>query len=388
MTANSSTLFDVIVIGVGSMGAPTCYYLSKRGHKVLGIEQFGITHELGSHAGQSRIIRKAYFEHPDYVPLLQKAYENWKELEDETGEQIYYQTGLVYFGRPEKAMLKGVKLSADLYKIPLEKVDEFSSKKRFPLFNIPKSFETLFEPEAGFIPPEKVIKLYVRQAVKFGAEIHTTEKVTGWRKMGNSIVVNTDKNTYHCGKLIITAGAWSGNMIPGISEKIEVTRQFVAWIKPKNWDDYCLNNFPCWLIDEDEKAGCYYGFPILPPDKFGEPHGLKIACHYPGAVTDADKVNRQLADEDIENIRYALDKYFPGTFNGMVTAKTCLYANLPDENFIIDRLPGYKEHVTIACGFGGHGFKFASVVGEILADLSINGSTMLSIGFLNAKRFA
>jgi sarcosine oxidase len=370
------------------MGAPACYYLAKRGYKVLGIEQYTITHELGSHAGQSRIIRKAYFEHPDYVPLLQSAYENWKTLEEETGQQVYYQTGLVYFGKPEMAVIKGVNVSADLYKINVEKVDEVSSKQRFPQFSIPKEFETVYEPGAGFITPEKAIKLYAGVSIKLGAEIHVSEKAIGWKIEGNSIVLDTNKDSYRCSKLIITAGAWSGNLIPGMGEKIEVTRQFVAWIKPKNWDDYTLNNFPCWLIDEDERKGCYYGFPILPPDTFGAPHGLKIACHYPGRITEADKVNRQAEDEDIENIRYALDKYFPGTFNGMVTSKTCLYASLPDENFIIDRLPGYEDHVTIAIGFSGHGFKFAPVVGEILADLSIEGRTKHPIGFLNARRFA
>ena len=385
-SANPITFFDAIVIGVGTMGAPACYYLAKRGYKVLGIEQFDITHEFGSHDGQSRIIRKAYFEHPAYVPLLNKAYENWKKLEDDTGEQVYYQTGVAYFGRQHETVLKGVKLSADRYNIPVEKIDIASSKKRFTQFNIPENFETLFEPEAGFITPEKAIKLYAGQAVKFGAEIHTHEKVIDWRKAGNRLVVNTNKKSYYCNKLIITAGAWSGNMIPRISGKIEVTRQFVAWIKPKNWNDYTLHNFPCWMID-DERPGCYYGFPILPPDKFGEPHGLKIACHYPGSITEADKVNRQNTEEDIENIRYALDKYFPGIFNGMVTTKTCLYASLPDENFIIDKLPGFEDHVTIACGFSGHGFKFASVVGEILADLAIEGSTRQPIDFLNAKRY-
>ena len=370
------------------MGAPACYYLARRGYKVLGIEQFTISHELGSHGGQSRIIRKAYFEHPDYVPLLQQAYDNWKMLEEETGEQIYYQTGLAYFGRPEMPVVKGVKLSADLYKIPVEKVDERTSKQRFPHFTIPNAFETLYEQEAGFLTPEKAIKIYAAQAAKSGAVIHIAEKVISWRKEGNSILLDTNKDSYRCGKLIITAGAWSGNLIPGMAEKIKVTRQFVAWIKPKNWDDYTLNNFPCWIIDEDERNGCYYGFPILAPDEFGAPHGLKIACHYLGAVTEADEVNRQTGDEDIEDIRYALDKYFPGTYNGMVTSKTCLYANLPDENFIIDKLPGYENEVSIGCGFSGHGFKFASVFGEILADLSMEGSTKHPIGFLNAKRFA
>lgn len=385
-TANS-TEFDVIVVGVGSMGAPACYYLAKRGYKVLGLEQFDITHEFGSHAGQSRIIRKAYFEHQDYVPLLQKAYENWKQIEVDSGEQVYHQTGVVYFGRPQQEIIKGVNLSSERYQIPVEKLAREESEKRFHAFSLPSGFETLFEPEAGFIMPEKAIRLFAGQAVKHGAEIHTQEKLIDWRKMGKNVILNTNRNTYQCQKLVITAGAWSDMLIPGLAGKLEVTRQFVAWVRPRNWEEYLLGKFPCWLIDDDERPGCYYGFPVLSAEQFGEPQGLKIACHYPGAVTDVDKVNRQNTEEDIENIRYALDKYLPGTFNGMVTTKTCLYANLADENFIIDRLPGFENAVTIACGFSGHGFKFASVVGEILADLSMTGTTGHAIGFLNARRF-
>ena len=246
------------------MGSSACYYLAKRGYKVLGFEQFDIPHENGSHAGQSRIIRKAYFENPDYVPLLNRAYENWKTLEAETKTQIYYRTGLVYFGPPDNVIMKGVKQSASLYKIPLERLNAESTIKRFPKFKIPANFETLFEPDAGFVTPEKAILLYTEQAIKRGGEIHTKEKVIEWTKDGTGITVTTNKNTYRCNKLIITAGAWAGKMIRGLSSKIKVTRQFTAWVKPKVHEDFILNNFPCWLIADDAKPGAYYSFPILP----------------------------------------------------------------------------------------------------------------------------
>jgi sarcosine oxidase len=177
-------------------------------------------------------------------------------------------------------------------------------------------------------------------------------------------------------------------MIPGLADKIKVTRQFIAWIKPKNWDDFILNNFPCWMIADDERPGMYYGFPALPVSIFGEPRGLKLAHHYPGVVTDPDQVNRQTTRDEEENLEYALNKYLPGCFESVISTKTCLYANTPDENFIIDHLPGYEKLVVIACGFSGHGFKFVSVVGEILAELITDGITKQPIAFLNAKRFA
>ena len=379
--------FDAIVIGVGSMGSATCYYLAKRGYKVLGLEQFDITHEFGSHTGQSRIIRKAYFEHPDYVPLMEKAYENWKQLEDETGEHLYFKTGLLYAGNSNNEIIKGVKLAASLYNIELEQLNKKDVANRFPHFRFPNSFEVLFEPDAGFLPPEKSIRLYADQAKKNGAEIHSHEKVIDWKKEGNDLIVKTDKNSYHCPKLIITAGAWSGKMIPGLSDKIKVTRQFVAWINPKHENMFSLNNFPCWMIGDDDKHGCYYGFPLLDTKQFGEPAGLKMAHHFPAQVTDPDNVNRQTTGEDILNLKYCLDNYIPGVVNGIRSTKICLYGNSPDENFIIDKLPGYEETVSIACGFSGHGFKFASVIGEILADLAMEGKTGLPIGFLSAKRF-
>lgn len=391
----SSTLYDVIVIGVGSMGSSACYYLAKRGYKVLGLEQFEISHEFGSHAGQSRIIRKAYFEHPDYVPLLEKAYENWKTLEKETGQQLYFKTGLLYAGDSANEIIKGVKQSAALYNIELEQLKVEEAANRFPQFAFPKNYEILFEPEAGFITPEKAIRLYASEAKKNGATIHSNEKVIEWtkrtpseKKDGNDIIVKTDKDIYQCNKVVITAGAWAGKMIPGFMDKIKVTRQFIAWIKTKTDDQFALNNFPCWMIGDEDKHGCYYGFPLLDTKKFGEPAGLKLAHHYPKDVTDPDKVNRETTKVDIENVKYCLDKYLPGVFDSVLSTKICLYANSPDENFIIDKLPGFEENVSIACGFSGHGFKFASVVGEILADLALERKTKLPVQFLSPKRFS
>ena len=369
------------------MGSATCYYLAKRGYKVLGLEQFDISHEFGSHAGQSRIIRKAYFEHQDYVPLLERAYRNWRTLEKETGNQVYFKTGLLYAGTPNNEIIKGVERSAAQYNIDLDQLNSIAAFDHYPQFKFPDGFEILFEPEAGFITPEKAIRLYAIEAKQNGAIIHSHEKVIEWKKNVTNIIVTTDKGSYECKKLIITAGAWAGKMITGFSDKIKVTRQFVAWIKTKNETSVSLNNFPCWMIADEDKHGCYYGFPLLNTEKFGPPAGLKLAHHYPRDITDPDKVDRNSTENDIENIQYCLKKYLPNIFESILCTKICLYANSPDENFIIDQLPGFEENVSIACGFSGHGFKFASVVGEILADLAIDGETKLPIDFLSAKRF-
>ena len=378
--------FDVIVIGVGSMGSSTCYFLAKRGYKVLGIEQFDITHEKGSHAGRSRIIRKAYFEHPDYVPLLNKAYQNWKDFEEETGEQLYYKTGLVYFGKKNDKILNSIRRSASLYHIELNEYNA-STAKAFSPFKVPENFEAVHEPDAGFVTPEKAIKLYCEYAIKCGAIINTNERVIEWKKEESGILVKTNKQTYYSAKLILSTGAWAGKLMPGFADKLKVTRQFIGWVKTKDPNKYALGNFPCWMLSDDERPGMYYGFPQLPVSKFGMPEGMRLAHHYPGIIVDPDNVNKNTTIAEEENLIYVLDKYLPGCFESFISAKTCLYTNTPDEDFIIDQLPGYEKLVTIACGFSGHGFKFVSVVGEILADLAMDSSTKHSVSFLSAKRF-
>src|SRR4030095_9654217 len=325
-------------------------------------------------------------ENPDYLPLLSRAYENWKAVEEETGERLYFKTGLAYFGNPDHVMMQGVKQSASLYNIPLENFTGAFINQRFPQFTIPTSFEGLWESEAGFITPEKAIRVYAGQAIKRGAEIHSNERILKWKKNGNGVIVTTDKNTYRSQKLVITAGAWAKSMMPGLSSILKITRQFMAWIKPKRWDDFTLDNFPCWLIADDEKPGCYYGFPIL-PKALGDPQGLKFAHHYPALETDPDNVDREINAEDEGDLQYVLDRYFPGVFESLLSYKICLYANSPDEDFIIDNLPGYEDNVVIACGFSGHGFKFASVVGEVVADLVTAGKAKLPVKFLSIDRF-
>jgi sarcosine oxidase len=380
--------FDVIVLGVGSMGSSTCYYLARKGERVLGLEQFNIPHDQGSHAGQSRIIRKAYFEHPDYVPLLERAYENWKNLEHLAGKQIYYRTGLFYAGKPDQVLIKGVRESAEKYKITVESLSAHEVKTRFPQFQIPNGYDVLFEPDAGFVTPEKAVSLFAEEAIRMGAEIHTNEKVNSWTKEGEIISVVTDRSKYTCKKLVITAGPWAGKMIPGLSRHLTVTRQVIAWVNPKDVKSFEHGKFPCWLIDDHKENGMYYGFPMLPVERFGAPAGLKVALHYPGLPSDPDAVDRNPSTHDERIVINGLNKFLAGGYSSTHVLKTCLYTNTVDENFVIDFLPGYDQQVMIAAGFSGHGFKFVSVVGEIMADLTMKGKSELPIGFLNANRLS
>jgi sarcosine oxidase len=384
---NNSIHYPVIVIGVGSMGSATCWHLASRGHKVLGLEQFGIPHDHGSHAGQSRIIRKAYFEHPDYVPLLARAYENWRAFEKETGRQFFYRTGVLYMGRRDNVDIQGVRKSAELYNIPIENLTTAERKSTYPLFDIPADFEAIYEPDAGFVTPERTVAAYVSAAREKGAVIRSNTAVQSWRKEGRRMAVATSDAEYTCDKLIVTAGAWASRMIPDLTSQLHVTRQLLAWVKPPEQKPFALHRFPCWFV-EDPVLGTFYGFPVLPSAEFTGPIALKLAHHFPGVPCAADEIDGPVPDAEEDKLKTFLRTYIPAAGDNIISVKKCLYTSSPDSHFIIDHLPGYDKRVTVACGFSGHGFKFVPVVGEILADLAMKGKTDLPVEFLGLARLA
>jgi len=381
---NKKTNYDVIVIGVGSMGSSACYHISKQGHSVLGLEQFDIPHEMGSHTGQSRIIRKAYFEHPNYVPLLERAYHNWQSLEQEISNQIYFKTGLLYFGPSTHLLIKGTQKSAIKYGIEVNEFDRKEQLDKFPQFKVPKNYTNLIEVDAGFVTPERAILSYTEQALKYKAIIHTKEKTLEWSKKDGIIQVKTNKQIYKCKKLVLTTGAWTSKFSD--IKNLDVTRQILAWAKPEKQDMFELNTFPCWTFADPSVNGIYYGFPSLPSSSFEEPSGIKFAHHTKGKLTDPDIVNKNVSKKEEKTLVEAITKFIPKGIETITTTKTCLYTYSPDEDFILD-FYNNNEDVVIASGFSGHGFKFASVIGEILSELAINGKSIHPINFLKSNRF-
>lgn len=374
--------YDVIVVGVGSMGAATCYHLAKRGFSVLGLEQFDIPHEQGSHAGQSRLIRKAYGEDIAYVPLLERAYENWKTLEVETGSKVYFETGLTYFGNPKNTFLDTVRESARQYDIPLQS----HGAADHPLFQLSEDQQILHEPEAGLLTPERSIMLMALEALRLGATMQTGEAVKKWQHESGGVTVSTAKQTYRARKLIFTSGAWTWKLLPQLAPRLKVTRQVLGWFQPQNWESFALGEFPCWFMEAEGRD--FYGFPMLPTASFGGPVGLKVALHYPGhEVTDPSEISMPILDSEKQELTEFLQHFLPLGYVKPLTYKTCLYTNSPDTHFILDHLSGFDKDVVIGAGFSGHGFKFASVIGEILADLAVMGQTPLPIEFLRLSRF-
>lgn len=379
--------FDVIVAGVGSMGAATCDQLARRGVSVLGLERFQIGHSKGSHLGQSRLIRKAYFEHPDYVPLLQRAYELWDELEADTGTKLYHPTCLLYHGRPDQELIAGSLLSASIYNIPFQEISRKEQLHLFPAFTLPEDYLTYLEPEAGFLRPEKSIQVMADRAKFHGADLHIDEWMTDFVRSGDGWSVHTNRNVYSCQKLIITAGAWSTQFLHQLHVPLKVTRQVLGWLDKTSGPDCSLQNLPCWILADDHYGGAFYGFPELPEGDFGSPGGLKIAHHYPGFEIRPEEKDQKLTVEEKEALDYGKDKYLGAIGGSWATFQHCMYTMSPDEHFIIDQVP-FSENVWFAAGFSGHGFKFSPVIGEIMADLALTGTTSLPVQFLSAARFS
>jgi len=372
--------YDVIVAGVGSMGAATCMSLAQRGARVLGLEQFDIPHRMGAHHGHSRMVRQAYFEHPDYVPLLRHAMQYWQRLHDASDLPILRRTGGLYMGRPDGAIVSGSAAASRTHGLDHELLDRKALAERYPQFHVPQDFAALYESAAGIVFPEHAVSAQVDQALRCGAEIRAREAVVDWSPNGAGVEVRTDRNTYSARQVIFTAGAWTGRLVRDLTVPLTVTRQTLVWLWPAATEPFEPANCPVWLIEIEPDTG-YYGMPLLQ-----HPPGIKMALHRAGETVDPDHVCREVSEDELRPLLDFAAKYLPDASGPVLSSQVCLYTHSPDSHFIIDRHPGYPQ-VFLACGFSGHGFKFCGVVGEALADFALIGRTELPVHFLHAGRF-
>jgi sarcosine oxidase len=374
--------FDVIVVGVGAMGASACSHLADRGARVLGLEQFDIPNSRGSSHGFSRMIRLAYYEKPDYVPLLHRSYQLWDELEKRSQQRLLFRVGGVYIGPETGLLLKGSRESARKFALDVEMLSHKELGKRWPQFVVPRKWIALFDPAAGFLRPERVITAYATLAMRAGAQLHGNEPVRQWRATDRQVTVRTDRGEYKAGQLIFTGGAWSAKLLGELGLPLKVTRQVVGWVWPRRPELFELGRLPVWGIDAMQQRGIYYGFPMIP-----DAPGFKLAHHWPTAPSvDPDKVTREPSPGDEKDFRPVLKRHIPDADGSLLATRVCLYTNSPDEDFILDHHPQHPR-VQIACGFSGHGFKFASVIGEILADRATLGSSSNQADFLKLRAF-
>jgi sarcosine oxidase len=371
-------MHDVIVIGLGGMGSAAAYHLARRGQRVLGLERYTAPHDRGSSHGGSRIIRQAYHEHPNYVPLVQRAYELWEQLEAESGTDILRITGGLNIGPPGSSIVEGALRSARTHLLAHEVLDSAELRRRFPALRPRPDDSAVFETRAGYVRPEAAVLAHLQLAARNGAELRFEEPVQSWSALrGGGVRVVTAMGVYEAEHVVIVPGAWAPDLLANLNVPFDVRRQVMFWFRPRQSIE-----LPIYIYDVDGH-NVFYGFPST-GDVVG---GIKAAMHTAGQPCTADAMNRSTSEADASDLRQNLAAFVPDLNGPLLKASACLYTLTPDEHFIIAAHPDHTQ-VTVAAGFSGHGFKFVTVVGEILADLAVTGSTKHPIEFFSPARFS
>lgn len=363
--------YDAVVVGVGTMGSAALYHLARRGCRVLGLEQFDVAHEHGSMHGETRIIRLVYHEQPGYVPLIRRAYELWHELDS----TLVHPVGLLDIGVEDGWLIAGGLQSCLEHDLRHELLDARELRSRFPEHAAPPDHVGLLQPDGGYVDAERAVRAHVEAAVAAGAELHTRERTLGWSSARGEIEVHTDAASYRTGRLVLTPGAWAPTLLRLPGGLFVPERQVVAWFETS-----ARSNAPAPVfIAEEEDDAVYYGIADASRLKLG-------LMHHPGGAADPDTLDRAVHDDELEALREFADRRLRGV-GGLVDAQVCLFTNTPDKHFVVDLHPE-SESVVVVSACSGHGFKFASALGEIAADLALDGATRHPIDFLRLDRFA
>jgi sarcosine oxidase len=369
--------FDVVVVGLGAMGSAASWHLARRGQRVLGLDRFGPGHEQGSSHGATRIIRLGYFEHPAYVPLLRRAYELWRKLEVAAGHKLLHITGIAEIGPPDSPLVRGTLAAARAHGLPHTVLAASELMRRFPAFRVPGDHVGVLQPDGGFLRPEAAIRAHWGLATAAGAELRTGQTVRALEPRGAGVRIVTNHGIIDAGAAIVTAGPFMTRVLPALSARLQVTRQVMSWFEPLDATLFTPPRFPVFILQSQH--GMHYGFPL---DEFGVKVGKH---HHREEIVDPDAYDRSVSAQDEAVIRAALADHLPGIDRRMRMAKTCLYTVTPDGHFVIDQLG--SPHIIFASACSGHGFKFAPVIGEILADLTVGATTPHDIAHLRLDRF-
>jgi len=367
----------------------------------MGLDRFPAGHDRGSSHGDTRMIRQAYLEHPDYVPLVLQAYDQWRELESESGRDLLTICGLLLGGPPDGEIVSGARTASDLHGLDVESLTRAEAAGRFPGFRVPDGFELVFEPHAGFLKVEDCVRTHIELACQHSAEFQSDDAVVGWHSDGKSVRVRTETEEYEAASLIITAGAWAGELLVGnsveavdslgsasasagsmsaarIAGLLQVRRKTLLW-NPVRSEAFNLDAGGCGFLFE-MPGGVFYGFPSL------DGQTLKLGEHSGGeTVTDPLHLDRSLRDTDVNPVAGFASEVMPDLDPVPIRHCVCMYTMTPDSHFLVDRHPEHAN-VWFGAGFSGHGFKFTSVIGKALADLTLEGRTAVPVGFLGARR--
>jgi sarcosine oxidase len=371
--------FDVVVCGLGAMGSAALYQLARRRVRVLGLERFAPGHDRGSSHGATRIFRLGYFEHPSYVPLLRRAQTLWHELEAASGRPLLHVTGIAEIGPSDGVLVRGTLASARLHGLRHEVLAAPELTRRFPAFRVPPDYVAVVQPDGGFVEVEPALAAQIALATAAGAELRAGERVRAIEPGAGVVRIVTERGTVAAKAAVIAAGPWTGSLLPELAAPLRVTREVTGWFEPADATLFAPGRFPVFIIES--RHGMHYGVP---------PHGdagVKAAKHHHrDQAVDPDGYDRTVSADDERLIRAALADHIPAADGRLLAAKTCLYTMTPDGDFLIDRLPGHPN-VIVASPCSGHGFKFAPVIGEILADLATGGTTRHDISRFALARF-
>ncbi len=383
--------WDLIVIGVGAVGSAALRAASEVGARVLGLEQFEPANERGSSHGHSRIFRHAYFEHPDYVPLLRHSTARLESLERESGAALLHRCGMLVAGPGGSRAVHGSLEASRWWGLQVDVLEGASLAGRFPCFDFPVGTIGAFEPDAGLVRPEATLRATLRLATVNGAELRTGSRVRGITEDGSGVTVETDERSERARSVIVAAGAWAGKLLPELAPRLTVTRQVQAWTVPRA--DLDTAAMPCWYYDRGHDRRSIYGT-ALDPHAGADPsagssalRGLKVGLHGSDDLVDPDVGAMPVTGADLQRLQDAFREVAPKLAGDIVAASTCLYTMSPDENFLVGTRSGGRR-VHFAAGLSGHGFKLGPALGDALVGLALHGRTALPIGFLSPQRFA
>lgn len=377
---SNGSMYDVIVVGLGGMGSAAAAHLARRGQRVLGLEQHALGHAFGSSHGLTRIIRLAYFEDPSYVPLLRRAFALWRELEQGLDEPLLHVTGGLDVGAAGSTVFEGSLRSCVTHDLPHQVLEAGEIARRFPGWRPAPELKAVWQPDAGFVTPERCIAQHAAMATAAGADLRTGVRVLDVTPRSGRVEVRTDQGTFEAEQVVLTAGPWMGDLAPVLKPLLVPERQVLGWFDIADRPAFAPSAFPVWVMEAAE--GTFYGFP-----EYGGP-GFKLGkYHHRFERVHPDTMDRDCHAEDEAALRSCTSRYFPQANGALLSSAACIFTNTPDEHFIIDRAPGTPE-VLLVSPCSGHGFKFASVVGEICADLVTRGATGHDIGLFSLNRLA
>jgi len=364
-------MFDTIICGLGAMGSAAAFHLARRGQRVLGLDRYTPPHTLGSSHGKSRIIREAYFENPLYVPFVRRAYECWAELEQLSGKQLLTPTGGLMIGPRGGSVVDGARASAVTHGLPFEQLGAADVERRVGAFHMAAGDVAIFEPRAGILAPERAIEAHLALAAASGAALHYDEPVLRWTATDDGVQVTTARRTVRAHRLVISAGPWAGELLADLALPLAVERNAVYWFEPaRNAASFAPDRFPIF-IHEFAPGRAWYGFPDV-----GD--GVKVALHHQGEPADPAAPRRPVSATEVAFIRTLLERYLPDANGRLLETAVCLYTNTPDDHFILGRHPAHAA-VIVASPCSGHGFKFSSAIGEVIAGLAIDGESRFDL---------